>query len=679
MIEAIKEIGRIRLKGNGDISNVIESLTLDLPSEIKGKKQHLVILNYDIFDKQLDINFEEINEKTSQTYLWVGNEAGNNPQIYFTTDNVGYLISQTIPNLAEKIPKESDLRKIMQLAIKEIFYDLKLSGRYRYILDVSKIKTTEGIRLAEEGYLTKLLEKTKKETKDEKEIFKHILKDIESKVVSNIKSKTSLAQKDIGLYTLKINGKFMKDNKDYQELIAHIKIDSLFENGKGACSSCNNDTYITDSPEFSKAGSALGYYTTDKIGFSSNLSGRFDKNFAVCKDCYTKHLTGEVFVRNNLSSYIGGLRLYIVPKFIFQIELKQLNKWAEYIQSSFNSVKSLGGLKNFEEKLDEYREFEDSKNNFVLNFLFYESGQRNIKVLKLIKDTPPTRLDILRRATNVVRDTGDKILGVSNQWSIDLQSIYYLIPLRKTKEDRGFRIEYKKILGLYDSISSGKPVSYSFLIDQSVELAQVYRFEKFDAYNIGRQQNPDLGLVYAILKSNLLFLYLERLNIMKLGGDVMNYDSLQLKDEMKAFLKEMRYDEPKTALFLLGYVIGKIGNAQSELTESRTKPILNKINFEGMNPNKLIRLTNEVFEKLNQYKVFSKKEKSRVPLLVFNQGIFNEYKRLIDKEISNWQLSDHENIFYILSGYAYATHKALTSTSQNVPKDETKEEVKEDE
>lgn len=673
MIEAIKEIGRIRLKGNGDISNVIDSLTLDLPTEIKGKKQHFVILNYDIFDKQVDVDFEEINEKTSQAYLWVGNGAGNNPQIYFTTDNVSYLISQTIPNLAEKTSKGSDLQKLMQLAIKEIFYDLKLSGRYRYILDIEKI------RLAEEGYLTKLLEKIKKETSDEKEIFRNILKDVEAKVISYIKSKTSLAQKDIGLYTLKINGKFMTDNKDYQELIANIKIDSLFDERKGACSSCNNVTYITDSPEFAKAGSALGYYSTDKIGFSSNLSGKFNKNFVLCQGCYTNHLTGEVFVRNNLSSYIGGLRVYIVPKFILPTELKQLNKWAEYIQSSFNSVKSFDGLRSFEEKLDEYREFEDSKNNFVLNFLFYEPGQRNIKVLKLIKDTPPTRLDTLRKAANEVKDTGDRILGVSNQWSIDLQSIYYLIPLRKTKEDRGFRIEYKKILELYDVIFSGKSISYGFLIDQFVELAQVYRFEKFDAYNIGRQQNPDLGLVYALLKANLLFLYLEKLNLLKLGGDVMDYEGLRLDKEMEALLKEMKYNEAKTVLFLLGYLIGEIGNAQYRLSESHTKPILNKINFEGMNPNKLIRLTNEVFEKLNQYKVFSKKEKTRVPLLVFNQGIFNEYKRLIDKEITNWQLSDHENVFYVLSGYAYTTHKALTSTSQNVSKDEAKEEVKEDE
>jgi len=224
---------------------------------------------------------------------------------------------------------------------------------------------------------------------------------------------------------------------------------------------------------------------------------------------------------------------------------------------------------------------------------------------------------------------------------------------------------------LYDVIFSGKPVAYSFLIGQFIELARVYKFEKFANYNIGKSQNSGIGLVYAILKANLFLLYLQRLNLLK-GGECMNYATLELDTEIKNFLKEMKYDEPKVAMFLLGYLIGEIGNAQYRLSESRIKPILNKINFEGMNPDKLIRLTNEVFEKLNQYKVFFKKEKSRVPLLIFNQGIFNEYKRLIDKEIANWQLSNHENVFYVLSGYAYATYKAL-------PKAEQKEEVEKDE
>lgn len=356
MIEAIKEIGGKILKE--DETKVLDNLTRDLPFEKKGEKQHLVILN--IFKKRIEIDFEEVKDETSQKYLWIGKEAGNNPQIYFTTDNLGYLISQTIPNLVKKTSEGSKLGSLLRRVKKEIFYDLGLSGRYRYILDIGKIG------FVEKEYMNKLIKKAKRETKKQKEIFKSILKDAEAKVIEYIKSKTGgLTQKDIGLYTLKINNRLMTDYKEYRELIVNEKIDSLFGKQKKLCSSCNEDKPVTDNPEFAKAKSALGYYTTDKVGFSSDLSGKFTKNFIVCKDCYTKLLVGEVFIRNNLLSYIGGLSLYIVPKFIFPAEFSstQLDKWAKYIQSSFNSAKSLDGLKAFEEKLDEYREFEGSKNN----------------------------------------------------------------------------------------------------------------------------------------------------------------------------------------------------------------------------------------------------------------------------------------------------------------------------
>ena len=64
---------------------------------------------------------------------------------------------------------------------------------------------------------------------------------------------------------------------------------------------------------------------------------------------------------------------------------------------------------------------------------------------------------------------------------------------------------------------------------------------------------------------------------------------------------------------------------------------------------KLKLLTSEIFEKLNQYKVLSYN----------NEAIFAAYKRLLDKNINGWNLTDQENVFYILSGYAYNTYKRM--------------------
>jgi CRISPR-associated protein Csh1 len=616
---------------------------------------------------------------------------------------MSYLLSQTIPNLVAITLENNPLNKLLRLVLKEMFADLKFSGRGRYLLDWKKVNilgeklqvfdnSDDSLKL-KKGYeeYVKLSEipekeqddkKKKEKTEKGKDLSKGLIKAIESKIWESIKTKKQLTKKEVSLFTLKINDKLMIDDEEYREIIIKEKIDSLFEQDKKkTCSCCNERKPFTDSPKFAKAKSALGCYITDKIGFSSELSGEFSKNFILCKDCYKEVLVGEVFVRNNLRSYIGGLDLYIIPKFLFPIEFssEKMSRWAEYIQGTFNSAKYLQGLRMFEDKLEEYRDFEAAKNNFILNLLFWRKGTgAETRVLRLIKDVPPTRLDTLRKTASAIKDKGDILLGNSDQWVIDLQNIYYLIPLKKTQND----IEYRKILSLYDAIFAGKPVSYSFLISQFVELAQIYKFKITKSYHItAKADNWDeekwnKELINSILRDNLFLLYLRRLNLLKVGGENMDYNSLQLNEQIKNFLKELGYDEPKIALFLLGYLIGEIGNAQSRLTESRTKPILNKITFEGMNSNKLIRLTNEVFEKLNQYKVFSKKDKTRVPLLVFYGGVFAEYKSLIDKQIKNWDFPDHESVFYVLSGFAYATHKAPKTSLQEDQNEQMKRGVK---
>ena len=119
-------------------------------------------------------------------------------------------------------------------------------------------------------------------------------------------------------------------------------------------------------------------------------------------------------------------------------------------------------------------------------------------------------------------------------------------------------------------------------------------------------------------------------------------------DEFNDFIKEMRYDEQQTAMFLLGTLIGEIGNVQYGRSEDGNKPILNKLNFNGIDRSKIIRLVKDVFNKLNQEKIRK-----------YNELTFFEMKRLLDKNLDNWKLSKDENLFYILSGYSFVTVKSI--------------------
>jgi len=132
----------------------------------------------------------------------------------------------------------------------------------------------------------------------------------------------------------------------------------------------------------------------------------------------------------------------------------------------------------------------------------------------------------------------------------------------------------------------------------------------------------------------------------------MKTEKLALNDDIKEYIKVAKYGEQETAMFLLGYLIAEVANAQYKENLSR-KPILDKIAYQGMNKNKIIMLTTEIFEKLRQYKV-----------LGYNEGVFAQFKMLLDKNISDWKLNDVMNVFYILSGYSYRTYKVLTKSSK---------------
>lgn len=123
----------------------------------------------------------------------------------------------------------------------------------------------------------------------------------------------------------------------------------------------------------------------------------------------------------------------------------------------------------------------------------------------------------------------------------------------------------------------------------------------------------------------------------------MNVKDLNLKNEFKEYLSTMNYDEQKTALFLLGYLMGEIGKQESTRTEDRRKPILNKLSYKGADLSKIRKLSLTIFNKLRQEKI-----------LRYNESIYSEFRRLFDKNEENWNLNDYENEFYILSGYAYS-------------------------
>ena len=279
----------------------------------------------------------------------------------------------------------------------------------------------------------------------------------------------------------------------------------------------------------------------------------------------------------------------------------------------------------------------------MVNYVFYQKSKSEFKILKLIKDIPPSRLDFIRRKEEEIYNLVDDNYDGNKRLKIDLKQIWGCIPI---KGEEGSYSGFSRYLDVIDAIFSDKSVNYNFLINQFVEAIRIIKFER-EGYNIRIGQD----FTEKIIQLNfllLLFIKLKLLGGIGVGGksnaNIGEVGEGMLPKEILDYWSEVALyvDEQKRALFLLGYLVGEIGNAQSA-TGHKTKPILDKINFQGMGVDKLIRLSNDILEKLMQY-----------DKLQYNEDSYSALKSLLDNHIANWNLSNQENVFYSLSGYAFS-------------------------
>ncbi len=206
-------------------------------------------------------------------------------------------------------------------------------------------------------------------------------------------------------------------------------------------------------------------------------------------------------------------------------------------------------------------------------------------------------------------------------------------------------MKYRKLLQLYDAIFAEKPVERRVLVSKLLELAKVYRFEQTGAYQLSAPlgNNRDYAMIIGLLKGLLFLKYLEMACVLK-GGESMDVSLLTVKDELKDFIQQMGYSESQTSLILLGLLINQVARKQYNHNLT-SKPILDKLNYQGMNPGKLQRLSTDVFAKIKQYKA----------LYPANEKMYADHTMLLHKNLKRWDLSDQENVFYVLSGYALGT------------------------
>lgn len=643
MLEAIAGYGRALSQEDDPLAILVKPVR-----QLRDEKVYLIQL--DLRDKdaepQLTASMIEIDRETCIRYRWVGNTVGNRPQIYLTTDRLDYLAGASLLNLIVSLEK-AGLRN--SSLYKELFW--VLGSFYRCLPNNMLILDVEKLNLVETGFVDNAW-------KGKKGRSKEVLADVSAALKKKLLDELGLKAPQAALWTLAYNGRPLVIDPAYDQVILSSKEPPYVEveNGEEAgpvCSICGatgrpvTDNFAT--LDFFK------YYINDKLGFASGLRD-FTRNFTACSECYRGLLLAEKFLPQQMSFRVGPLQFMVLPAFVTEIALEsgELRFWSEHFRDRVEGLinmaawlQKIGGSDGLETMLADYLNELPEENAALLNFLFYQKSQSELRIHALVRDVAPSWINHLLKKANELANQANDLLG-RDRWHLDLTALYRLIPLRKGQSE-----EYKKLLHIYEALLTRRPLSYSTLIREFNILAKIYLTGSYDSTNVPRprQGYEELELARRLMQANLFLTFLRGEDLLK-GGSLVNNDDKNrrgyeyLKEEMQLYLQEMGYREPQTALFLLGYLLHQIGRAQRK-SGYEHKPVLDKVNYNGMSWPKVIRLSNLLVDQLRQHRIF-----------IYNEGIYAAMKEMLDAHAAAWPLSPEENVFFILSGYAWATRAA---------------------
>lgn len=645
MIEAMIDIGEIVLQDSSLIDEKVKKIQLKTK---KNESRYVIKIDFNLQKKAIELDIEEVSSDTAKKYfLWDREGGANNSQWYITFDKCNNLISQSLPNTLNKM-QDCELKEKIKSVIEIFFLDFgeNADSKYRYIINTDNYfpisNTINDI----------LIKKSKDNAKN---AHKKLLETVAKEVTKVCENKMEIKADQIGLFTICINNEPIALTGEYINLLEESideRIKVLKDSSK-VCSICgSNKECASILSEMS-----IKYYTTNLCIFASNMNQKnYIKNFILCKSCYKKLLCAENFIQKELHLRIAGYAVYVVPHIIYGKNLNRdkIKKMAGIIDPLTNTSKTMDAIAEFREETSKrLSALNDDNYIFLLDFIFYRKVQAGTKIHKMIKDVNPSVFSDLSNSFFEVLDVFLEFFpqGICDglKRKIGLGFIYYM---HSVKLKDGTPTQFQKVLSTYEALFCKKTLSQDVVFSNIVDvLINIWREKhgystSFDKDKIDRQKAFD----FKVIDCMFYIKFLHNFGCLK-GGELMDLETLNINKNTKSYIQTMGYNEQQTALFLLGALIGAIGRAQNNRQREREqegtyKPILNKINFNGMDKYRIMKLSNEITNKLRHEKIQK-----------YHEATYSAHKYLLDKNIQKWKLNKDESLFYLLSGYGYQTMK----------------------
>lgn len=379
-------------------------------------------------------------------------------------------------------------------------------------------------------------------------------------------------------------------------------------------------------------------FQTSALNYASNFS-EFQKNFQI-ENISTAYLDkGAQYILTNLQTRIAGISHIVIPNFRRKnLEEFDLNETEFYLDKSSDL---LFGYTELDKSISQSLTVQKI---FWVNYIAFESDGNSFKIMNHIKDVNSL---YLTKLVETFFKTGLEFKAfIGEKYQFNLRSIFNIIPVRD-----GNKSKVNASLILFKDILEQKQISKENLFHHFIELALCHWFGRHTAFkNIRKIDSFDFAIKDAVFKYSALIYTLKQLNLINMGQvtnpaneDKEKSDS-NYEQRIQAFFKKMEYTESEKALFYLGRVLSSVAYAQYQKGHE-SKPVLNKINFNGMDANSIVRFSLDLREKTRQYNIHNKTE--------WNLSEFTD--RFNEK---NWPLSKEQNVFYLMAGYSFGLTKS---------------------
>lgn len=669
-----------------DSASVVSTLIKTVPQKAADEKKEKLNLFLDLDLDRGCIAFTPFpfHEKDPQKYYYFGNNPAAARQIYLVRDVKSMTnfwlgrMKGIMMNLVELL-QEGQLRTLLLQAAEEGLFDEsglcleKLSAEYADRGQFSFDRESKSLFLSDG-------EKTEKLSFDK--FFSTILEAGSGKkfilVVPRILSEGSEI--------------VLSRHEDYIAAISKM-MEGSGSGSAGICHICGKEGEDINTKEYSSKfdKSGLGkVFVTTTINYAPLFKKELhQRNFAICRNCYEKFLHGEKEVmrrfrlkvaREDCILLFEGLDRRIDPEYM------------EGLKQDIDAVFNLREIKDWSDKFVDEVERRQGAELYQFNMVFYRTDGKATAIKKTIENISSVRFQKVLKALEQGRLFVNEYLP-----QFTLGHIYHLVPIHKNKS--GEQTNIKTLLNLYSDIIKGHQISRAYLFDTASDAfskminelrsSKIRNFENLISkkptggqatvwdidINIGR-----LAMKYIAFIHSLEILGILDEEVFDLSEKVSLEQAQEQKEYLQvreAFLDKNGFSKAARGLFYLGALMYEIGRAQYKQGHKH-KPVLDKLEYKGMNKNDVLEFYGDLMEKVRQYRRIFYSEKGAGQKC---ESFMKQAFAYIGHAEALDEISEKETVFYIMSGYAFSVNTAkysAPSSGKDVRADFSEEGTEED-